>query len=235
MLINAMTPPTKTMMFRGSVFHNWVDNLIDLDLANGTVNNAVTSYSYTNFGRARTAGGQVDARLKPAPWLTAESSYAYTWTRDDVNVGGAADARRKPQHRGFHRIVVHDQIERRELMPPRQTLQREVLDPHARMKQLGLMSRHDQTVGGVLRYRLVRLTQVVARGLDHGGARFPLQLGQRPEKNFDVGGQADSILVKNGADLVEGRDGDDGAIAARGAERHGQAHRHVPSAVGRPR
>lgn len=77
--------PTKQLAFRGSVYGNWVDDLIDLDLANGTVTNGVASYTYTNFGRARTAGGQVDARFKPAPWITAETSYAYTWTRDDVN------------------------------------------------------------------------------------------------------------------------------------------------------
>ena len=77
--------PTKTMTYRGSVYGNWVDELIDLDLANGVVENGVASYTYTNFGRARTAGGQLDARFKPAPWITAETSYAYTWTRDDVN------------------------------------------------------------------------------------------------------------------------------------------------------
>ena len=45
----------------------------------------MASYRYTNFGKARTAGGQVDAAFKPLPFLRAESSYAYTWTRDDVN------------------------------------------------------------------------------------------------------------------------------------------------------
>jgi outer membrane receptor for ferrienterochelin and colicins len=74
-----------TSMLRGSVFYNWVEDLIDLDLGNGVFDNGVATYSYTNFGRARTAGGQVDASLKPTSWLTAESSYAYTWTRDDVN------------------------------------------------------------------------------------------------------------------------------------------------------
>lgn len=82
---DATVTPAKSAMLRGSVFANWVDDLIDLDLGNGTFDNGVASYSYTNFGRARTAGGQVDARFSPAPFLTAESSYAYTWTRDDVN------------------------------------------------------------------------------------------------------------------------------------------------------
>lgn len=82
---DATFTPTKSLSARGSVFANWVDDLIDLDIAHGTITNGVASYTYTNFGRARTAGGQVDARFRPAPWITAETSYAYTWTRDDVN------------------------------------------------------------------------------------------------------------------------------------------------------
>ncbi len=77
--------PTASTMARGSVFANWVSDLIDLDLGSGAFDAGVATYTYKNFGRARTTGGQVDARFKPAPWLTAESSYAYTWTRDDVN------------------------------------------------------------------------------------------------------------------------------------------------------
>lgn len=77
--------PSKTSMARVSAFTNWVEDLIDLDLANGVFDNGIGTYSYTNFGRARTSGAQIDTRIRPAPWLTAESSYAYTWTRDDVN------------------------------------------------------------------------------------------------------------------------------------------------------
>lgn len=77
--------PTKDAMVRGSAFYNWVEELIDLDLGNGIFDGGVATYSYTNFGQARTAGGQVDARYKPTRWLSAEASYAYTWTRDDTN------------------------------------------------------------------------------------------------------------------------------------------------------
>lgn len=77
--------PDPRLFFRGSVYANWVDDLIDLDLGNGTNANGVTSYRYTNFGRARTAGGEISSAFQPAPFLRAESSYAYTWTRDDVN------------------------------------------------------------------------------------------------------------------------------------------------------
>jgi outer membrane receptor for ferrienterochelin and colicins len=77
--------PSKVATVRGSVFANWVEDLIDLDLGNGVFDSGVATYGYTNFGSARTAGAELDARLSPAPWLSAESSYAYTWTRDDVN------------------------------------------------------------------------------------------------------------------------------------------------------
>ena len=77
--------PDPRMTLRGSVYSNWVEDLIDLDVANGKIEGGVAQYTYTNFGRARTAGGQIDAAFKPAPFLRAEASYAYTWTRDDVN------------------------------------------------------------------------------------------------------------------------------------------------------
>jgi outer membrane receptor for ferrienterochelin and colicins len=77
--------PNKQMTFRGSAYANWVEDLIDLDLGNGTNENGIASYGYANFGRAKTAGGQVDVAFRPAPFLRADSSYAYTWTRDEVN------------------------------------------------------------------------------------------------------------------------------------------------------
>lgn len=77
--------PDKRTSLRASAYANWVEDLIDIDLANGTTQNGVASYSYTNFGRARTAGGQLDAVFQPVSFLRAEASYAYTWTRDDVN------------------------------------------------------------------------------------------------------------------------------------------------------
>lgn len=82
---DATVTPTRSTTVRGSVFCNWVEDLIDLDLGAGVFDSGIATYGYTNFGRARTAGGQIDASYRPAKWLTAESSYAYTWTRDDVN------------------------------------------------------------------------------------------------------------------------------------------------------
>lgn len=77
--------PSRAITARVGGFANWVQDLIDLDLANGrTVGPGVFEYRYTNFGRARTAGATVDTTLKPAPWVQADVGYAYTWTRDDT-------------------------------------------------------------------------------------------------------------------------------------------------------
>ena len=84
--VTVMPGPTRdSMSLRGSVYANWVEDLIDLDLGNGVFEGPVATYTYTNFGKARTAGAQLDARFKPAKWISADTSYAYTWTRDDVN------------------------------------------------------------------------------------------------------------------------------------------------------
>lgn len=70
---------------RLSGFANWVDDLIDLDLGAGVSQNGVTSYRYTNFGKARTLGAQLDAAYQIGDRLRAEAGYAYLYTRDDVN------------------------------------------------------------------------------------------------------------------------------------------------------
>jgi outer membrane receptor for ferrienterochelin and colicins len=66
---------------RAGGYYNWVDDLIDVDTANGVTSHGVLQYGYRNFGYARTAGGQLAVVFTPAPWLRAESSYDYTWTR----------------------------------------------------------------------------------------------------------------------------------------------------------
>lgn len=77
--------PIPEMTYRAGGYFNWVDDLIDLDLGNGVLQNGVSSYAYANFGRARTAGAELAASFKPAKWLRADASYGYSWTRDDVN------------------------------------------------------------------------------------------------------------------------------------------------------
>lgn len=77
--------PNRTTTLRAIAYMNWVEDLIDLDLAAGGSQNGIQSYAYKNFGKARTAGAELGAVFKPAPFLRAEASYAYAWTRDDVN------------------------------------------------------------------------------------------------------------------------------------------------------
>ncbi len=67
---------------RLGTFANWVQNLIDLDIANGVSSGNSTDYTYVNFGRARTLGGQLDLRVELTPRVRLDSSYAYLNTRD---------------------------------------------------------------------------------------------------------------------------------------------------------
>lgn len=70
---------------RASGFANWVQDLIDVDLANGTSAGGIASYTYANFGTARTMGAEVDAAYRISDRFRAEASYAYLYTRDDAN------------------------------------------------------------------------------------------------------------------------------------------------------
>jgi len=78
--------PDRAVTLRASSFANWVDEMIDLDLANGVPNGTVVDYRYTNFGKARTLGADLFASVQL--WdhrLRADVSYSYLWTRDDLN------------------------------------------------------------------------------------------------------------------------------------------------------
>lgn len=77
--------PTSDIVLRGGAFANWVEDLIDVDLAGGTTTGTVSSYSYRNFGSARTAGFQVSGAARMTDRFRAEVGYDYLWTRDDVN------------------------------------------------------------------------------------------------------------------------------------------------------
>lgn len=74
--------PDRRVTARAGGFANWVQNLIDLDISNGVNRGNVTEYTYTNFGRARTLGGQVDLMVSPNERFRFDSSYAYLHTRD---------------------------------------------------------------------------------------------------------------------------------------------------------
>ncbi|MBX3204513.1 MAG: TonB-dependent receptor [Labilithrix sp.] len=77
--------PTSAYTLRAGTFMNWVDELIDIDLAGGAANGAVVDYRYKNFGAARTMGAQLSAAARLGDRLRADVSYDYLWTRDDVN------------------------------------------------------------------------------------------------------------------------------------------------------
>ena len=82
---DVMWRPAKAYSLRGGAFMNWVDDLIDVDLAGGSATGAVVDYRYANFGRARTLGVQLGASTRVGDRFRADIAYDYLWTRDDVN------------------------------------------------------------------------------------------------------------------------------------------------------
>jgi outer membrane receptor for ferrienterochelin and colicins len=76
--------PSKDARVRAGVFMNWVDDLIDLDLAGGSGGSSVVDYRYKNFGKARTFGAQTDGFVQLGKRLRAELAYDYLWTRNDL-------------------------------------------------------------------------------------------------------------------------------------------------------
>jgi len=77
--------PQRSWRLRAGAFMNWVDDLIDLDLAGGSGSGGVVDYRYKNFGKARTFGAQLDGFVELGPRFRAELAYDYLWTRDDLN------------------------------------------------------------------------------------------------------------------------------------------------------
>jgi outer membrane receptor for ferrienterochelin and colicins len=70
---------------RAGVFGNQIRELITIavDPAPAHPIAGVTDYVYKNIEHARTAGGDLSARLKTLDALSLEAAYAYLWTRDD--------------------------------------------------------------------------------------------------------------------------------------------------------
>jgi outer membrane receptor for ferrienterochelin and colicins len=77
--------PARAYILRAGTFINWVDDLIDVDLAGGDSSGAVVDYRYKNYGRARTFGVQLLASVRLSGHFNADFSYDYLWTRDDLN------------------------------------------------------------------------------------------------------------------------------------------------------
>ncbi|MRG92745.1 TonB-dependent receptor [Polyangium spumosum] len=74
------------LLLRGSVFANWIDGLIDIDIRPAASQGGVDDYTYRNIGRARTFGAQIDGAVTLSRVLRAEAGYSYLWTRDDENL-----------------------------------------------------------------------------------------------------------------------------------------------------
>jgi outer membrane receptor for ferrienterochelin and colicins len=71
---------------RAGAFSNWVNDLIDLDVASGSSAGGVVDYRYRNLGQARTVGAQFDVMAQWGDHFRADISYDYLWTRDDLNI-----------------------------------------------------------------------------------------------------------------------------------------------------
>jgi outer membrane receptor for ferrienterochelin and colicins len=77
--------PDDRVSLRASAFMNWVDALINIDVASGARSRTVVTYTYENLDRARTIGAQAGATVRVGQRFRADVSYDYLWTRDDVN------------------------------------------------------------------------------------------------------------------------------------------------------
>ncbi len=77
-----------------NAFYNRVSDLIQEDLANATVTGGITTYSYSNVSRARTAGVETSLTWQPIANWDLSAAYTYTRTRDR-NTG--LDLTRRPK------------------------------------------------------------------------------------------------------------------------------------------
>lgn len=65
-----------------NAFYNQVSDLIQEDLANATVSNGITLYSYANVASAKTAGVESSVTWRPSPSWDLSAAYTYTQARD---------------------------------------------------------------------------------------------------------------------------------------------------------
>jgi len=74
--------PSAFCSFRAGGFANWVNDLIDIDLASGERTGTVVTYTYKNYQQARTMGANLSATVQSGERYRADVSYDYLWTRD---------------------------------------------------------------------------------------------------------------------------------------------------------
>jgi outer membrane receptor for ferrienterochelin and colicins len=77
--------PVRAWGLRAGAFLNLVDDLIDIDLAQGSRSGSVVSYIYKNFEKVRTAGVNLATSLELGQRFRADAAYDYLWTRDVAN------------------------------------------------------------------------------------------------------------------------------------------------------
>ena len=73
--------PSKALSLRVGGFGNVIDQLIDIDLANGTPMGQVTTYSYKNFANATTIGLEARATFRLNDRFRAEIGWDHLYTR----------------------------------------------------------------------------------------------------------------------------------------------------------
>ncbi len=79
---DAAFAPAAFCTVRAGGFANWVNNLIDIDLASGTRTGTVVTYTYKNFQQIRTMGANLGLTLQSGQRYRGDLSYDYLWTRD---------------------------------------------------------------------------------------------------------------------------------------------------------
>lgn len=75
--------PTPDFALRAGGYANWIEELIDIDVGSGVQSGSVVTYSYKNFGHARTMGLYLGASARIGKRFRADVSYDYLYTRDD--------------------------------------------------------------------------------------------------------------------------------------------------------
>ncbi len=87
--------PAAFSTLRAGGFANWVEDLIDIDLASGMRTGTVVTYTYKNFQHVRTMGANLGFALFSGDRYRADLSYDYLWTRD---VSSAQPLSGRPAH-----------------------------------------------------------------------------------------------------------------------------------------
>ncbi len=78
-----------------NLFHNRIDDLIQVDEANATITNGINAFTYRNIARARTRGVESSLRWQAGAALDLTAGYTFTQTRD-LDTG--LELTRRPRH-----------------------------------------------------------------------------------------------------------------------------------------